>query len=162
MLAVLAASLSLTMSAQTTLKKVYNEDIDPMAQIDQALVKAKAEGKFVVCQVGGNWCPWCLKFADFIEKDTAISRMIDENFVYIHVNYNPRKSRGEEKLAQGRALMKRLHNAGRFGYPVFVVLDEEGQVLHLQDSGLLEEGESYNQQKVMSFFKNWTPKAVGK
>ena len=162
MLAVLAASLSLTMSAQTTLKKVYNEDIDPMAQIDQALVKAKAEGKFVVCQVGGNWCPWCLKFADFIEKDTAISRMIDENFVYIHVNYNPRKSQGEEKLAQGRALMKRLHNAGRFGYPVFVVLDEQGQVLHLQDSGLLEEGESYNQQKVMSFFKNWTPKAVGK
>ena len=162
MLAVLAASLSLTMSAQTTLKKVYNEDIDPMAQIDQALVKAKAEGKFVVCQVGGNWCPWCLKFADFIEKDTAISRLIDENFVYIHVNYNPRKSQGEEKLAQGRALMKRLHNAGRFGYPVFVVLDEEGQVLHLQDSGLLEEGESYNQQKVMSFFKNWTPKAVGK
>ena len=162
MLAVLAASLSLTMSAQTTLKKVYNEDIDPMAQIDQALVKAKAEGKFVVCQVGGNWCPWCLKFADFIEKDTAISRMIDENFVYIHVNYDPRKSQGEEKLAQGRALMKRLHNAGRFGYPVFVVLDEQGQVLHLQDSGLLEEGESYNQQKVMSFFKNWTPKAVGK
>ena len=162
MLAVLAASLSLTMSAQTTLKKVYNEDIDPMAQIDQALVKAKAEGKFVVCQVGGNWCPWCLKFADFIENDTAISRMIDENFVYIHVNYNPRKSQGEEKLAQGRALMKRLHNAGRFGYPVFVVLDEQGQVLHLQDSGLLEEGESYNQQKVMSFFKNWTPKAVGK
>lgn len=162
MLAVLAASLSLTMSAQTTLKKVYNEDIDPMAQIDQALVKAKAEGKFVVCQVGGNWCPWCLKFADFIEKDTAISRLIDENFVYIHVNYDPRKSQGEEKLAQGRALMKRLHNAGRFGYPVFVVLDEEGQVLHLQDSGLLEEGESYNQQKVMSFFKNWTPKAVGK
>lgn len=162
MLAVLAASLSLTMSAQTTLKKVYNEDIDPMAQIDQALVKAKAEGKFVVCQVGGNWCPWCLKFADFIEKDTAISRLIDENFVYIHVNYNPRKSQGEEKLAQGRALMKRLHNAGRFGYPVFVVLDEQGQVLHLQDSGLLEEGESYNQQKVMSFFKNWTPKAVGK
>lgn len=162
MLAVLAASLSLTMSAQTTLKKVYNEDIDPMAQIDQALVKAKAEGKFVVCQVGGNWCPWCLKFADFIEKDTAISRLIDENFVYIHVNYDPRKSQGEEKLAQGRALMKRLHNAGRFGYPVFVVLDEQGQVLHLQDSGLLEEGESYNQQKVMSFFKNWTPKAVGK
>ena len=162
MLAVLAASLSLTMSAQTTLKKVYNEDIDPMAQIDQALVKAKAEGKFVVCQVGGNWCPWCLKFADFIGKDTAISRLIDENFVYIHVNYDPRKSQGEEKLAQGRALMKRLHNAGRFGYPVFVVLDEEGQVLHLQDSGLLEEGESYNQQKVMSFFKNWTPKAVGK
>ena len=56
--------------------------------------------------------------------------------------------------------MKRLNNAGRFGYPVFVVLDEEGRILHIQDSGLLEEGEGYNQKKVLSFFKNWTPKAV--
>ena len=55
----------MTITAQTALKKVYNENIDPMEQIDKALVKAKAEGKYVVCQVGGNWCPWCLRFADF-------------------------------------------------------------------------------------------------
>ena len=41
-----------------SLKKVYNEEINPIEQIDQAVAKAKAEGKFVVCQVGGNWCPW--------------------------------------------------------------------------------------------------------
>ena len=172
-LAIVAVSFALTANAQTAslrpddgkrakveLKKVYNEDINPLEQIDQAVAKAKSEGKFVICQVGGNWCPWCLKFADFIEKDTTISKIIADNFEYIHVNYNPRKSQGEEKLAQGRALMKRLNNAGRFGYPVFVVLDEEGRILHIQDSGLLEEGEGYNQKKVLSFFKNWTPKAV--
>ena len=159
-LAIVAVLFALTANAQTALKKVYNEDINPIEQIDQAVAKAKSEGKFVICQVGGNWCPWCLKFADFIEKDTTISKIIADNFEYIHVNYNPRKSQGEEKLAQGRALMKRLNNAGRFGYPVFVVLDEEGRILHIQDSGLLEEGEGYNQKKVLSFFKNWTPKAV--
>ena len=37
-------------------KKVYNEDINPIEQIDQAIAKAKSEGKFVICQVGGNWC----------------------------------------------------------------------------------------------------------
>ena len=52
-------------NAQTGLKKVYDEDINPMEQIDQALVKAKAEGKFVICQVGGNWCPWCLRVPAF-------------------------------------------------------------------------------------------------
>ena len=143
-----------------SLKKVYNEEINPIEQIDQAVAKAKAEGKFVVCQVGGNWCPWCLKFADFITNDTAISKVIDENFEYIHVNYNPRKSQGEEKQAQGKALMKRLDNAGRFGFPVFVILDEEGKILHIQDSSFLEEGEGYNQEKVLRFFKNWTPSAV--
>lgn len=143
-----------------SLKKVYNEEINPIEQIDQAVAKAKTEGKFVVCQVGGNWCPWCLKFADFITNDTAISKVIDENFEYIHVNYNPRKSQGSEQVEQGKALMKRLDNAGRFGFPVFVILDEEGKILHIQDSSFLEEGEGYNQEKVLRFFKNWTPSAV--
>lgn len=143
-----------------SLKKVYNEEINPIEQIDQAVAKAKTEGKFVVCQIGGNWCPWCLKFADFIANDTAISKVIDENFEYIHVNYNPRKSQGPEQVEQGKALMKRLDNAGRFGFPVFVILDEEGKILHIQDSSFLEEGEGYNQEKVLRFFKNWTPSAV--
>ena len=148
------------MNAQTKLKKVYNEDADPMEQIDQALVKAKADGKYVVCQVGGNWCIWCLRFADFITNDTTISKVIDENFEYIHVNYNPRKSESAEKAAQAVALMKRLDNCRRFGFPVFVILNEEGKVIHIQDSSFLEEGNGYSQEKVLRFFKNWTPKAV--
>lgn len=156
----IAVLFSLSADAQTGLKKVYNEDINPIEQIEQTVAKAKSGGKFVVCQVGGNWCPWCLRFADFITKDTSISKVINENFEYIHVNYNPRKSQGEEKMEQGRALMKRLDNCGRFGFPVFVVLNEEGKVIHIQDSSFLEEGQSYNQEKVLRFFKNWTPQTV--
>ena len=155
---VLAAALFCMTTAaqeQTALKKVYNEELNPLEQIDQALVQAKAEGKFVVCQVGGNWCPWCLRFADFITNDSTINSVIEQNFVYIHANYHPCKA-GEV----GQALMKRLNNAGRFGFPVLVILDEQGQVIHIQDSGLLEEDKSYNKEKVLHFFQNWTPKAV--
>ena len=151
---------TLTLNAQTTIKKVYDEDINPLEQIDQALAKAGAEGKFVICQVGGNWCPWCLRFANFIENDSIISKVIDENFVYIHVNYHPGKTEGEDKVRQAKALMERLNNPARFGFPVFVVLDEEGKVLHIQDSSFLEEGKGYNQEKVLRFLENWTPKAV--
>ena len=159
-LSLLGVCLALTLNAQTALKKVYNEDINPIEQIDQALVKARSEGKFVICQVGGNWCPWCLRFVDFITNDTTISNVIDKSFVYIHVNYNPRKSEGEEKMQLAKAMLERLNNPARFGFPVFVVLDEEGRVIHIQDSSFLEEGQSYNQEKVLRFFKNWTPKAL--
>ena len=159
-LLLLAVISALNVNAQNSLKKVYNEDINPIEQIDQAVAKAKTEGKFVICQVGGNWCPWCLLFADFISNDSTISKMIDDNFVYIHVNYNPRKSKDAEKAELAKKLMERLNRPARFGFPVFVVLDEEGKVIHIQDSGLLEEGKGYNQEKVLSFFKNWTPKAV--
>ena len=162
LLGFIAMFLAISANAQTALKKVYNEDINPIEQIDQAIVKAKSEGKFVICQVGGNWCPWCLRFADFITKDATISKLVDENFVYIHVNYNPRKSGDEKKKMQAAALMKRLNNCGRFGFPVFVVLDDAGKVIHIQDSSFLEEGQGYNQEKVLRFFNNWTPQAVKK
>ena len=146
------------LQAQTELKRVYDEQINPLVQIDQAVAKAKTEGKFVICQVGGNWCPWCLRFADFISKDTTISKVIDENFVYIHVNYNPRKKGGEEQSRQAAALMKRLSNPARFGFPVFVVLNQEGRPIHIQDSSFLEEGKGYSQEKVLRFFQSWTPR----
>lgn len=160
LLSLLAVFFSLTVNAQTTLKKVYNEGLNPMTQIDEALVKAKADGKYVVCQVGGNWCPWCLRFADFVTNDTTISKVLADNFVYIHVNYNPRKAQDAEKTTQAQAMLARLNQPARFGFPVFVVLDELGRVLHIQDSSFLEEGQGYSQAKVLRFFKNWTPKAV--
>ena len=161
-IAMIAALFSASASAQTGLKKVYDEEINQLEQIDKAVAQAKREGKFVICQLGGNWCPWCLKFADYISKDSDITKIINDNFVYIHVNYNPRmaKSKDEAVAKRAAALMKRLDNAGRFGYPVFIVLDKNGKIIHIQDSGYLEEGEGYNKEKVMRFIKNWTPKAV--
>ena len=149
------AVLALGTNAQ--LKKVYNDDIDPMEQIDKAIAQANEQGKFVICQVGGNWCPWCLRFADFITKDEEIAKLVDDNFVYIHVSYNPRNSTNETR---DKAMLKRLGNPGRFGYPVFVVLNQDGNVIHTQDSSFLEEGKGYNKEKVLRFFKAWTPKAV--
>lgn len=145
--------------AQASLKRVYDESIDPMEQIDRALaaVKTSGEAKFVICQVGGNWCPWCLRFADFISNDADIMKVINDNFVYLHVNYNPRK--GNNQVAE--ALMQRLDNPQRFGFPVFVVLDANGRVLHTQDSSFLEEGKGYNKEKVLRFLNAWTPAAVG-
>ncbi|MBQ1637899.1 MAG: thioredoxin family protein [Bacteroidales bacterium] len=155
------ALLPVAAGAQDGMKKVYDEQVNQLTQIDQAVKQAKADGKFVVCQVGGNWCPWCLRFADFITKDAEIAKLVKDNFVYIHVDYSP-KSFKEDPARKERSekMMKRLGNPGRFGYPVFVVLDGKGKVLHTQDSSFLEEGKGYSKDKVVRFFKNWTPKAV--
>lgn len=159
-IALLAACMLTAARAQETLKKVYNEELNPVEQIDAGLKRAKAEGKYVVCQVGGNWCPWCLRFADFIQKDSLVKELIEKQFVYLHVDYNPRKSAGAEKARQTAAMMKRLNNPARFGFPVLVVLNENGEVIHTQDSGYLEEGKGYDPKKVLRFFQNWTPEAV--
>lgn len=144
--------LLMTLGVNAQLKKVYDETINPMTQIDEAVDKAKSSGRYVICQVGGNWCPWCLRLADFIKNDSTINATIEQNFVYIHVNY-PRKGAAKE-------LMSRLDNAGRFGYPALVVMNDEGKVIHIQDSSFLEKDSSYDRDKVLRFLKGWTPTAV--
>lgn len=150
----LALATTLAMRAQNPLPKVYDENIDPMAQIDKAVAKAKTEKKNVIVQLGGNWCIWCLRFADFITKEAQIDSVIRHNYEYIHVNI-PRRGTPQAKAAE--PLQKRLDNAGRFGYPVLVVLGPDGKVLHTQDSSFLESGQSYDASKVLRFLNCWTP-----
>ena len=155
------ALLPVAAGAQDGLKKVYDEQADQLTQIDKAVKQAKAEGKFVVCQVGGNWCPWCLRFADFITKDAEIAKLVKDNFVYIHVDYSPSTFKNDPaRKERSEKMMKRLGNPGRFGYPVFVVLNSEGTPIHIQESESLEEGKGYNPKRVAKFLRLWSKKVV--
>lgn len=142
--------------------KVYDESIDPDVQITEAIERASRDGKFVVAQLGGNWCKWCIRFARFVEGDPEIKQLVDDNFEFIHVNYNPRSEEGSIDESAVKNALRRLGNPVRFGYPVLVVLDGEGNVIHTQDSGFLESGEGYDKEKVVRFFETWTPTAVEK
>ncbi|MGM9712947.1 MAG: thioredoxin family protein [Prevotella sp.] len=144
-----------TVSGQETAdtKKVYDESLDPVEQIHKGIEQARREGKNLVCQLGGNWCPWCLRFASFITADEEIRQFVDSNYVYIHVNV-PRSREVNE------AFDSLTHHASRFGFPVMLVYDADGTLLHIQDSVFLEEGKSYNKNHVMTFFKQWTCSAV--
>ena len=150
-----------TESAQENLKKVYDETIDPLVQLDNAIASASQSRQYVLCQLGGNWCKWCLRLAQFVSQDEEISKLIKDNYKFIHVNYNPRiRNRDSAEQAKTDKLLKSLGNPGRFGYPVLIVLDRKGRVLHIQDSSFLEEGDSYSRNKVLRFLRNWTPSAV--
>jgi len=133
-------------------EKYYNETVDGMAQIEAATIIAKQTGRYVLCQVGGNWCPWCIRFAKFATTDSIIAPLIEKNFVYVHINYSKENKNPEA--------MKYLGNPARFGFPVFVILDEEGRPIHIQESASLEEGKGYDQKKVQNFLTLWTKKAV--
>lgn len=132
--------------------KYYNDKLDGMKQIQAATMLAQQSGRYVLCQVGGNWCPWCIRFAQFATTDSVIAPMIEKNFIYVHINYSK-----ENKNVEA---MKYLGNPARFGFPVFVILDDEGRPIHIQESESLEEGKGYSRKKVEKFLSLWTKKAV--
>lgn len=137
--------------AQET-KKIYDPSLDGMKQIKDAVTSAKASGKHVLIQYGGNWCPWCIKFDGYSKSDPEISKLIAGNYITVKLNYSPENKNEASNVYLG--------NPVRFGFPVFIVLDGKGKVLHIQDSGLLEEGDGYSQKKVTGFLSNWTAAAL--
>jgi thiol-disulfide isomerase/thioredoxin len=141
----------LTVSAQEV-KKLYDPLLDGMKQIKEAVSSAKASGKHVLIQYGGNWCGWCIKFDGFSKADPEISKLITDNYISVKLNYSPENKNDAANVYLG--------NPTRFGFPVFIILDGSGKVLHIQDSGLLEEGEGYSKKKVTGFLGNWTVKAI--
>jgi len=142
--------LPMSLNAQEKEKeKIYNPDLDGMEQIDEAIKMAKKSNKHILIQVGGNWCPWCIKFHNYANDEEDVNSMIKENYIVVKLNMSP-ENKNEDAL-------KRLDKPGRFGYPVFVILDSGGKRIHTQDSGLLEEDKGYNKRKVMTFLKAWAP-----
>ena len=103
-------------------------------------------------QAGGNWCIWCLRFNQFVQTTPELKELVDQNYLYYHLNYSP-DNKNEKIFAQ-------YGNPGeKFGYPVFIVLDKDGKMIHVQQSDVLEEGKGYSLEKVKEFFSSWTPKS---
>ncbi|UYQ93370.1 thioredoxin family protein [Chitinophaga horti] len=134
------------------LDSIYNPNANAEAELATAIKKASVEKKHVLVQVGGNWCIWCKRLYKYVEDSTALRDYRDKNYVVYHLNYS--------KENQNLALLAKYGYPQRFGFPVLLVLDANGKLLHIQDTGQLESADSYDKRKLMSFFKNWSPAAL--
>jgi thioredoxin-related protein len=133
------------------LPKPYDPKADAIKDIRLLVVKAKYEHKNVMIQAGGNWCIWCLRFNDFVQTTPELKEYVDKNFLYYHLNWSPEN--------KNERVFKMYGDPGaKFGYPVFIVLDENGKKIQVQESSVLEEGKGYSVEKTMAFFKQWLPK----
>ena len=138
---------SAVLSAQQTVT-IYNPEADAKAEITAAVAKAAAGGKHVFLQIGGNWCPWCIRFHKMVTGDAKLDSLVNANYEVVKVNYSKENDNHE--------LLATLGYPQRFGFPVFVILDEKGKVLHTQDSWFLEQDKAYSREKTEHMFLMWS------
>jgi thioredoxin-related protein len=140
------------LQAQEKKINLYN----PYENADSAITiikkKAALEGKHILIQIGGNWCSWCIEFNRFTTTDKQMDSLLKADFVVYHLNYS------KENL--NKKLLTQFGFPQRFGFPVFIVLDNKGKQLHTQNSSYLEKDKSYSKEKVMEFFQHWNAKAL--
>ncbi len=133
-------------------KKLYDPSVDAKADIARAVEQAGREGKHVFLQIGGNWCKWCFLFDEKVRTNDTLRVTMEENYVVCHLNYS-KENKNEEVL-------KSLGFPQRFGFPVFVILDGQGNRLHTQNSAYLEQGQGHSAEKILEFLKGWSPAAL--
>jgi hypothetical protein len=140
-------------AGQAQEKKLYDPLADATADIRRAVDIAGAQNKFVLIQAGGNWCSWCLEFARFCKADPKIDSVINASFIWYHLNYS--------KENRNLDIFTRYQFPQRFGFPVFLILNGKGELVHTENSVYLEDGnKSYNREKVISFVEMWSPAAL--
>lgn len=143
---------SLEALSQDTIVKLYDPNLDAHSQVEEAILRAQLENKHVLIQVGGNWCPWCIKLHDFMQNSFLLDSLVKADFVLIRVNYSKENKNPE--------MMARLGYPQRFGFPVLVFLDQNGNRLHTQNTGILEKDDFYSEEKIADVLKGWNREAV--
>ena len=116
--------------------KLYKPEENAEQKIAEAVKKAKEAGKHVLVQIGGNWCIWCARFNDFVTNDKSIDSLINSNYIVYHLNYSKENKNTE--------LLAKYGFPQRFGFPVFLILNEKGNCCIHKHPGI------WKQEKVMT------------
>jgi thiol:disulfide interchange protein len=116
---------------------------DPADDLEIAKARAAKEGKHILLDVGGDWCPWCEMFDTFIQTDLPSKEAFACSFVIVKVNVSQ----------ENRNVYFLRDYPNISGYPHLFVLNQDGDLRESVNTGTLEEGERYN-SKAMSDFGN--------
>lgn len=120
---------------------------DAAQDIRTAVLQATRTHKRIILDVGGEWCGWCHTLDRYFTEHVDVHALRDKNYVWLKVNFSPENS--------NQTLLSRYPAIS--GYPHLFVLEQDGTLLQSQDTSLLEQGPSYNLDKMLEFLKKWAP-----
>ena len=120
-----------------------NDPLEPMREQARQFLESKCD----ILDVGGEWCGWCHALDKYFVAHADLMALRSKSYVWLKVNYSP-ENKNEKVLSRYPAIK---------GYPHLFVLGDDGALLHSQDTALLEEGPSYNFDKMKAFLTKWAP-----
>lgn len=127
----------------------FDASRDASRDVADAVAAAKASGRRVLVDVGGEWCIWCHRLDAFFAGDEAARELRDRHYVLVKVNWSP-DNHNDAVLSRWPAID---------GYPHFFVLDGDGALVRSQSTEPLERGSGYDHVRVMDFLARDAPAA---
>ena len=130
-------------------KKIFDPKLDGGKQIEEAIQIAQKEQKYILVQIGGNWCNWCILFHNFLVDHKEISTFLKNNYIVVHLNFS--------KQNENKGVLNRFLNPqNKIPFPILLILNDQGELLHTQDPRYLEgEVENYLAKPTLKLLQKW-------
>lgn len=122
---------------------LYDEAADAKADVAVAVAKAKKEGKRVLVTLGANWCGWCRVLDRTFTKDEKVAAALAKSYVPVKVDVG--------KMTKNLDLAASWGADPKKGVPLLVVVDGQGKVVTVKDTGSLEAGKGHDPEKIVAF-----------
>jgi len=138
-LLLMAAAPSLPAGQIAPVAAPYDETADAHAQVDAAFATAKATGRTVLLDFGGNWCPDCRILAGVL-RDPTVHDWMSSRFVLLQIDVGRRT--------------KNMDIAQRFGVtvkgvPTVLMITPDGKLLNPDNPYGLSDARSMSSQAVV-------------
>ncbi|HUL75059.1 MAG TPA: thioredoxin family protein [Vicinamibacterales bacterium] len=145
LIATILIAAAVTQSALPAPDAKFDPGRDAAADIQNALAEARTSNRRVILDVGGEWCGWCHALDHYFVEHADLREFREKHYVWLKVNYSP-ENRNERALARYGEII---------AYPWLFVLDQDGTMLVSQRTGPLEDGTSYDSEKMRAFLARW-------
>ena len=122
--------------------KPYDENANAGEQISDALEKAKLKNRYVLLQMGGNWCPDCRTLGEYFSRP-EIKTWLDERVVLVSVDVG--------EWDRNLDIVEEYENPISEGIPALVLLNSNNEVMFATLAGELASARSMSKNDLIDW-----------
>ena len=118
----------------------YDENADALDSISKALEIAELENKYVLLQMGGNWCPDCRTLGEYFSRPD-IKEWLDDRAILVSVDVG--------EWNRNLDIVEEYGNPISEGIPALVLLNSENEVIFATLAGELASARSMSKNDLI-------------
>lgn len=125
----------------------YDTSANADAQVNAALAKVKAEGKRLLIDLGGNWCPDCVILSN-VMRLPEIAPFIAAHYEVVLVDMG--RFNKNMQIPKQFGVTERIQGA-----PALLVVDPDGKLLDAGHITELDTARTMQPQAIVDWLANW-------
>ncbi|MEO8812665.1 MAG: thioredoxin family protein [Caulobacteraceae bacterium] len=131
----------------TPLPFPYDPGADARAQVTAARARARSEGKLLLIDLGGNWCPDCRLLAA-VMRLREVAAFVAAHYVVVTVDVG--------HMDKNLDIPRRFGVKAVAGVPSLLIVDRNGRLLDVGHTEALADARSMTPQALADWLARWT------